>query len=248
MDNVVAYMEGQGEAPTKEKPDLVAFMGGDNGFLRLVALPEVKTYADLRGKQISVDALTTGYAFVLKKLLAKGGLRPNDYKLVSAGGVLQRFQSLMAKKYAATLLISPFETIAEAQGFTRLANAVDVLGHYQGIVGAARRSWAKKHKKNVIEYIRSYIEALDWLFNPSNKAAAIAILRKNVPNMNKQLAEKSYGILLDPKQGFARRAQFDFPGIQTVLALRSEYGKPHKELTDPKKYIDLSYYAKARAH
>src|SRR5215469_17504722 len=60
IDNVVAYMEGQGEAKVDVKPDLVAIMGGDNGFLRLVSIPEVKTYDALRGKELTVDARTTG--------------------------------------------------------------------------------------------------------------------------------------------------------------------------------------------
>ena len=42
IDNVIAYMEGQGEAPTQVKPDLTVFMGGDNGFLSLVTVPEVR--------------------------------------------------------------------------------------------------------------------------------------------------------------------------------------------------------------
>src|SRR5450756_567054 len=56
VDNVIAYMEGQGEAKTEQKPDLVVFMGGDNGFLSLVTVPDVKSYADLKGKTVSVDA------------------------------------------------------------------------------------------------------------------------------------------------------------------------------------------------
>ena len=51
IDNVIAYMEGQGEAPTQTKPDLTVFMGGDNGFLRLVTVPEVKSFADLKGRE-----------------------------------------------------------------------------------------------------------------------------------------------------------------------------------------------------
>ena len=61
IDNVVAYTEGQGEAAVFVKPDLVAFMGGDNGFLALVTQPEIKGYGDLKGKTLSVDAMTTGY-------------------------------------------------------------------------------------------------------------------------------------------------------------------------------------------
>ena len=246
IDNVIAYGEGQGAAPTKETPDLIAFMGGDNGFLRLMAVPEVKAYADLKGKQISVDALTTGYAFVLQELLAKGGLKPADYELVPAGGVLQRFQALLEKKHAATLLISPFEVNAEAKGFTRVANAADALGAYQGLVGATRRAWAKEREVELVGYIRAYLAALDWLYAPANKAEAIAILRKNLPSMAEELALKSYDILLHPSQGFARRAEIDVPGVKTVLALRSKYAQPPKPLTDPAKYYDLQYYAKAR--
>jgi TRAP-type uncharacterized transport system substrate-binding protein len=92
IDNVVAYDEEQGEAQTVANLDLVAFMGGDNGFLRLVTVPEVKTYADLKGKQLSVDALTTGYAFVLRKLLEEHGLASTDYELAKSGGVVERFE------------------------------------------------------------------------------------------------------------------------------------------------------------
>ena len=31
IDNVIAYMEGQGEVPVATQPDLFVFMGGDNG-------------------------------------------------------------------------------------------------------------------------------------------------------------------------------------------------------------------------
>src|SRR5262249_3149813 len=78
IDNVIAYMEGQGEAPTVSRPDLIVFMGGDNGFLSLVGVPEVKSIADLKGKTVSVDALTTGYAFVLLDLLKRAGLNQAD--------------------------------------------------------------------------------------------------------------------------------------------------------------------------
>lgn len=246
IDNVIAYMEGQGAAPTIQTPDIVAFMGADNGFLRLITVPEVKSYSDLKGKQVSVDAMTTGYAFVLRKLLEKGGLKPTDIEFVSAGGVMQRFGALMEKKHAGTLLISPFEVNAEAKGFNRLANADEALGRYQGLVGAARRSWAKENEVSLVGYVRGYIAALDWLYDPKNKDDAIALLRKNLPNMPEELATKSYKILLDQKKGFARRAELDVEGVKTVLALRSEYGEPRKTLTDPTKYFDLQYYEKAR--
>src|SRR5262249_12051640 len=86
IDNVIAYDEGQGEASVTVAPNLVVVMGGDNGFLRLVTVPEVASFAALKGKALTVDARTTGYAFVLEKMLQLGGLREGEYELVKVGG------------------------------------------------------------------------------------------------------------------------------------------------------------------
>jgi len=245
IDNLIAYREGQGEAKV-DGPDLIAFMGGDNGFLRLVAVPEVKSFGELRGKTLSVDALTTGYAFVLLELMERNGLTLNrDYRTERAGGVLQRFNALLEKKHAGTMLISPFEVQAEAQGFNRLANASDALGSYQGLVGGARKAWADANRDAVVGYIRAFSEAVDWLYAPQNRSEAIAIFRKNLPQATEQAASTAYGVLLSPKDGFQRKAQIDLKGVETVLRLRSKYGQPQKALSDPARYYDDRFYRAA---
>src|SRR5258706_15732495 len=98
IDNLIAYREGQGEEPVLG-PDLFAFMGSDNGFLRLVSVPEIKSYSKMKGKTLSVDARTTGYAFVAFEMLERGGLRlDKDYSVVGARGGLQRFPALIGEK------------------------------------------------------------------------------------------------------------------------------------------------------
>ena len=125
-------------------------MGGDNGFLRLVTVPDVTSYAALRGKALTVDARTTGYAFVLQKMLQLGGLGEGEYELVKVGGVLARFEDLMQRNHSGTLLLSPFEVAAEAKGFHVLNSAIDAFGgHYQGLVAATRREWAAEHALNL---------------------------------------------------------------------------------------------------
>jgi ABC-type nitrate/sulfonate/bicarbonate transport system substrate-binding protein len=245
IDNLIAYREGQGEVPVLG-PDLIAFMGGDNGFLRLVAVPEVKTLDDLRNKTVSVDARTTGYAFVLFEMLERGGLMlDRDYTVERAGGVLQRFQALMEKKHAATLLLSPFELQAEAKGFNRLGNATDVLGAYQGLVGGARKGWADANRDAVIGYIRAFSEGVDWLYDPRNRDEAVRIFRKKLPSVQEQGAQAAYGVLLAPTGGFQKKAQIDLEGVRTVLRLRSKYAEPKKLLSDPSRYYDESFYRAA---
>jgi len=245
FDNVIAYMEGQGEASLSIQPDLFVFMGGDNGLLSLAVLPEIKTYQDLKGKTLSVDAMTTGYAFVLFDLLKRNGLKTGDYNVVKAGGVLERWERLRERKHDGTMLIAPFDMVARANGFNILQYALDVYGQYQGISGAARRSWAAANPNKLEAYIRGYREGLAWLFEPKNKDEAIAIFRKNLPQLSEGLANQSYSVLVNPR-GFAPDGTLSIEGVRRVLALRSEYGEPKKMLTDPMLYYDPRYYEAAK--
>src|SRR5262249_17719869 len=94
FDNIVAYAEGQGEVPIGAQPEFFGFLGSDDSFLSLVAKPEITSVAELRGHSVSVDAATTGYAFVLFDMLHQAGLGSQDYAVVKVGGMAQRFDDL----------------------------------------------------------------------------------------------------------------------------------------------------------
>jgi len=244
IDNVIAYMEGQGEVPVATTPDLFVFMGGDNGLLSLATVPEIKGYQDLKGRTLSVDAMTTGYAFVLFDLLKRNGLDAGDYRVERAGGVLARWEALKAHKHDGTMLLAPFDILAKAAGFNILQYAIDVYGHYQGLAGATRRSWARDNGPKIEAYIRGYLDGLVWLHDPANKDEAIAVLRKNLPQMSPDVAAQSYAVLVNPR-GLAPKAKLDIDGVRTVLQLRSRYGEPKKQLSDPMTYYDGKYYEAA---
>lgn len=245
VDNIVAYVEGQGEAPIGSQPEFFAFMGSDSGFLSLVVAPDIKSFSDLKGKALSVDARTTGYAFVLFEMLARNGLKEGDYSVEKVGGTAQRWNALRDKKQSGTLLSAPFNLIAKEEHFNELAKATKVIGPYQGNVAATRRSWARQNKSSVIAFIRGYIQAIDWLYDKTNRDEAVRILEKNVPEISPRLAQESYEELLDAHDGFSPKALVNFEGLRTVLALRSRYAEPRKELADPLKYYDPSYYNSA---
>ena len=242
IDNLIAYMEGEGEAKTEAVPNIVAVMGSDNGFLSLVTAPTAATFPALHGATLSVDALTTGYAFVLEEMLKLRGLSGDDYKLVKAGGFQQRFEGLVAGSQAGTLSVPPFTFLATAKGFHDLGTAVSVLGHYQGVVAAVRKDWGPSHRDELIGYIRAYIAAVTWLYDPANKAEAEGIFEKYLPGATPEIAGKSYDVFLDPQTGFDRHAAIDVAGVAKVIQLRQDYVTPHKVLSDPARYYDLSFY------
>jgi ABC-type nitrate/sulfonate/bicarbonate transport system substrate-binding protein len=244
IDNLVAVQEGQGEAKIPDDPDLFAFMGGDGGFLSVVAAPGIGSIAELKGRTLSVDAMTTGAAFVLREIMARNGLGEADLTYVRAGGTANRYRDLLAGKHAATLLRTPFDLLAQNQGCRQLATA-DTLGPYQGTSGIARRSWAGANAAALVGFIRAYRAAAAWLHDKAHREVVEALLLANSRDMTPALARQSYELLLADKGGIARDLAIDPAGLRTVLELRARYGTPRKPPGDPARYIDLTYYDRA---
>jgi len=242
MDNLVAYQEGQGEAEYEGSCDLVAFMGVDDSFQSLMASPDIKSVADLRGKKIAVDALTTGYAFILREMIARAGMTDADVTYERTGGGPMRLKAMLEGNYSAGLLATPLDRIAADQGFTKLGTARDLLGRYQGRTGFAQRAWIKNNEAAVIGFMRSYRDAMNWLYDRNNRAAAAELLMSHDVSVTPELARLSLDILLDDKGGFWRDVALDLEGIRTVLALRTRFGVPQKTLTDPLRYVDLELH------
>lgn len=245
IDNIVAYQEGQGEAAIPDNPDMFAFMGADNGFLSLVGGRGIRSAGELKGRRLSVDAMSTGYAFVLRELLSRSGIAESEVTFERAGGALNRYQELLKGTHAGTILVTPFDLMAANQGHALLARAAEVLGAYQGVVGAARRAWARDNEAALVGFIRAYRAGVQHLY--AHRDIAEALLVAHVRAMTPQLARQSLEVLLHPQSGFFRDAALDREGIATVLALRSKYGEPRKPLADASKYTDARYHDKAGA-
>jgi ABC-type nitrate/sulfonate/bicarbonate transport system substrate-binding protein len=240
IDNVVAYREQQREIPVNAT-DLIGLMTIDTASLpTLIALPEVKNYQDLRGLTLSLDAMTTGYAFLLFEMLERGGLSPGDYRVESVGGALQRFEALQRRAHAGALFNSPFEAMLVEKGFTALDAASNAIDRYQGMTLAGRGAWIRQRKAEVVAFCSVIISAIDWLYESRNRDEALGILAAHVRDTPEAI-EAAYSLLTDPKFGMYRKGTVDVIGISRVLAMRSKYGRPKKNLTDPYSYYDPSY-------
>lgn len=247
IDNVVAYREGQGEVPVVGS-DLVAVMAHDTRVLpALVTLPEIRSYADLRGRTLSVDALHTGYALVLRAMLEHGGLAPGDYTLDSIGGAHQRYVALGERRHAGCLLNSPLERMLEARGFNVLDTAIAVLGRYQGQVVATRASWAAANRDTLAAFLRSLLEAIEWLYDPAHREPAIDIFVANAPGETRDSALVAYGILFDPLHGFPRDGAIDDEALAKVIELRQRFGRPARRMGGQATYHEPSYRLAALA-
>ena len=243
FDNVVAYNLDAGEARSAE---LVAVSGYDHGFLSLAARPDITSVSDLRGQAVAVDAPDNGFAFVLYEMLARHGLERADVNLVRAGGVAERWKGLAAHQFAATLLVSPLDLVAEDAGFNILSRGADICPGYQGQVLAVRRSWALEHSRTLTHWLRAQALSIRWLADRANQEAASEILLRNAPAFPPTLAARAYGRMLDPRTGYQADTRFDPQGAEAVMSLRARHG-PAAERPPVSAHVDLSYFATALA-
>ena len=237
IDNVVAYDEGEGESGL-DAVDFVALFGVDEGMLSLVAKSGIPSIRALQGHLISVDAATTGFAFALREILERVGVV--DASFVKVGGGAQRLGELIDGKQDATLLNTPLDIVAERRGYHALARVTDELGAYQGIVAVVRREQVLKDQARLVEFARGFRESIAWLAEPEHHGAVVALLVKHMPSLSPEAAEQAASALLDPRSGIYRDLHIDGAGLRTVLALRSKYARPRKDLTDPTRYMDLT--------
>lgn len=241
FDNVVAYTEGQG-TDKFDNYDVFAFAGVHSGMNSVVARPEIKSYADVKGKVAAVDSPTSGYATVLYQIIKnKTGMEQNkDYKLESVGGTGGRVKALRDGTSAIAMISTPEDMLLKADGFNILGDAAVEIGAYQGSAYVVRRSYAKDHEKEVYAFIRAIKAATDYTF--SDRAGTIEVMMKRIKGLSTENANIIYDRLVGPG-GLNRGASLNVEGIKTVLKLRSVYGQ-QKE-TEPAKYIDTSWVDRA---
>jgi ABC-type nitrate/sulfonate/bicarbonate transport system substrate-binding protein len=226
----------------KANADVAVVFGGDDSFNRLIVQPEINSLADIRGKMVAVDAVNTAYAFQLYEMLRQKGINKGDYEVKSVGGTGARLDALTKDKtYAAAIMNPPFSIRAEKAGLKTLGSVADAIGAYQGTAAFVLRGWGAANADVLVKYTQAYIEGLRWMLNPASKAEAVALLAERL-KLPADVAGQAFDATL---KGFQPDGALDMAGVKTVLKLRAQFegGTP----ADPAKYIDLSYYEKARA-
>ena len=241
VDNAVAMAE-------VAKLDVAVILGGDSGLNALYAQPEIKSYEDLRGKTVIVDAPDTAFALLLYKMLDVKGLKKGSYEVKPIGATPLRIEAMLKdKSLAASMLNPPFSIRGERGGLKSLGQAVDVTGPYQSGSAWVMRSWGAAHGDVLVKYIQAYVEGLRWGLTPANREAAIALLAERL-KLPSDIVAATYDMAKDPVRGFAVDAKFDLEGFRNVLKLRAEIlGQWGGQAPPPDKYLDFSYYQRALA-
>lgn len=160
----------------------------------LYAQPKYRSIAQLKGQPIG--SLNPGGLIdvLLRRVLVANGLNPDrDVVLLSMGGTPERYAALKAGNIAATMLSSPYNFLAEKEGFSRLAATRD----YVDVSGTAVVTHADRIKKNpelVKKFIRASVRAIAYIRD--NKPDTVQMIMREFA-MNQEIAALAYNQLLE---------------------------------------------------
>ncbi|MGV3651793.1 MAG: ABC transporter substrate-binding protein [Devosia sp.] len=241
FDNVVAYSEGQGAAKISGDPGFCVIAGATQLELAFVVAPDVERFKDLKNRSIALDAVNTGFAFVLYDMMEKHGIDPKAYPFAAVGATPQRWQSVKAGEHVGTLTIEPFTAMAVNDGFRVLMRSTEMYDAYQGGIIASRRDWVDANPETVKAFLRAYLAGLDWTRDPANHEAAEALLLSKMDAIKPQAAKPVMKSLLSERSGLTPDAAILPEGMQKVLELRSRYGGG-KALSGIERYLALHAY------
>ena len=155
---------------------------------RLVVRPEIASIGELRGKDLGVDAIESGYATLLYDILGRRGVARGSYRPVAVGGTAQRLDALLAGSIAGAMLAPPHDLRALAEGARVLASAADDFPGYPGVTVAARRSWARAHHDLVTRYCRALLAGARWAADRANRERVIELLGPEAGSPNAAVA------------------------------------------------------------
>jgi ABC-type nitrate/sulfonate/bicarbonate transport system substrate-binding protein len=142
----------------------------------LVAKPSIKSYADLKGKVISVGGPKDITRIYVERMLAPSGVKPGEFDMVFAGATSARAQALLANAVDAAILLPPFNFQAVAQGFHELGLTVDFAPELPFSGTVVNLPWAKAHPDVMARVLAAHAKATAWFEDERNRAEAVRIM------------------------------------------------------------------------
>ena len=222
--------------------DAAAFLSQTaNPVYSLIVRPEIKSYADLKGRTIGLS--TPGDTITLStiRLLAAKGIKASDYNGKAVVGTPARFDCLKTGECAAVPMGQPEDLEAIKQGFPRLGFTHEAGADLIFNVDMVRREWGEKNKTVLVRFVRAMAAAYAFMNDANNRDEVVAIVQET-GRLSGDAAREIFAPYLEPgKNVLPKRGEISLPAVNRVLALMSEVGAIPAAAPPAERFVDLQY-------
>ena len=205
----------------------------------LIAQPDIRSVAQLRGKNIAIMSPEGSLAVVAREILRKNGIDPTkEVNLVVMGGDEVRFPALQTKSIQATLFNTAMSIKAQKEGFTKLAVASDYANLIEGGF-ATSNDRIKQNPEKIFRLIRAALKGIHFFV--SKKEPAIKYMMEALRMKDRELVNTIYDIQskLVLRDGFT-----DDKVLQSMIESMKQTTKVQREIK-VSDIFDLTFVKKA---
>ncbi len=212
-----------------------------NPIYSLIAKPEIRDFADLRGKLIGLADEAGTITLSIRKLLALRGLDPNDFRVKIIEGTPARWSCLKRGECDAVPLGQPQDLLAVKEGFHSLGVSNDAVPDFLYTVTAVRRSWAEKHKDAIVRYLRGLAASFKFIRDPANRKTVVKTIVESI-EAPADIAGQTLVLFFEPERGvMPKQGEINLKGMEQVIAFMREAGTLNEPVPPAERFTDLQY-------
>ena len=201
-------------------------------YFQIFGKPTIQRATDLKGKVVAASTAGSASDYGVRDALSHFGLKENDYKIVYVGGTDALVQALVRGIADAAIISPPNGLIAQKLGFKELVNLMEMkmpFG-YSGLV--AKESWLRQNRDTVVNFFKSYLEALALL--RQDPEYALKVIGKYARISDRDVLMESYrsSVPQIPTRPYVKREI-----VEKALRLSR---RENARTADPEKFYDNS--------
>ncbi len=236
-----------GEAPIVlaggEPPVESALKGADSVYIggisivpavHFMALPEIRTVQDLRGKPVGVTRFGSSTDFAMRQVLRRNGLDPaKDVTVLQiAGGHRGLATSLLSRAVFAAPIAPPNSLRAEKGGAKLLIDMTKAGIYFPYSTIASTRGFLKKSRPVALAFMKAYSDGIKRM--NSDKPFSIGVIKRYMREDDPEILETIY------KYGVDYIAKIPEPNKEGIVEVLRQSSDPKAKSAVPESFMDDS--------
>ena len=199
----------------------------------LMALPEIKSVEELKGKTVGVTRFGSSTDFTMRYILQKHGLQPEkDVTLLQVGGMPELAAAISKRLIVAAPFSSPSNLRAKNAGARILINMAKAGVFFPHTNIATARSYIRAHRDVALNFLRGYSEGIQKMI--TDKPFVKKVLQKYTRENDDEIIETTFQYALDYV------ARPPYPTREGIIETLKQSTHPKSKTANPDDFIDLS--------
>ena len=212
-----------------------------NPVYSLIVRPEVKNFADLKGKVVGLSTPGDTITLATVRLLAIKNIKASDFQTKAVVGTGARFDCVKSGECAGVPMGQPEDLDAIKQGYPRLGFSYEAGADLIFNVDMTRRAWGEKNQDTLVRFVRAFSASYEFMNDPKNVGEMTNIVMESLKISN-ETARQLFAPYREPdKNVLPKRGELSLNAFNRVLALMGEASVIPTPVPAAERFIDLRY-------